>query len=317
MPRMLVFSLVLLSSACSTGWVLEDSPTKEDLFGVYQLSEVGTFAVGANGTALIRVNNSWWELDTGVSEDLLDVWGAGPNSVYVVGEDCTVLKYNPPAEGKSPGSATFDKLTTSGCGDLFSIEGKNASTIWVAGGGGLYRLRGQSLVAMGSFGTMTGVSLPGGDQSLAVGNKGVVALYASSKWTRQEITTCPVSLVERQCPMEVIRPVLWDAWLSTKGKGVIVGSNGGIWTYPPPAEGPWTSLESDVDGEIKAVHGFENGSQTAYAVGSNGSVVKVQGVKTKHVDIGARENLEGVWASDQGTEVFIVGASGTIAHISR
>jgi hypothetical protein len=81
-----VLVAVCLSAACVGGWVMEDSPTSEDLYAVWGANGTDVFAVGTNGTVLYRQNSKWRELDSGVEEDLYGVWGTSTEHVVVVGD---------------------------------------------------------------------------------------------------------------------------------------------------------------------------------------------------------------------------------------
>ena len=70
--------LAWLSSGCLSGWVGEDSPTDADLFAVFGVEGGDVWAVGAEGTVLVRQGTTWVQLDSGVESDPRAVWGTGP-----------------------------------------------------------------------------------------------------------------------------------------------------------------------------------------------------------------------------------------------
>ncbi len=90
----LLIALSGILGACVGGWVTEDSPTGEDLYAVWGATGTDVFAVGANGTFLMRQNAKWRKLDSGTEKDLLGVWGTNQEHVLAVGTDCAVLEYN-------------------------------------------------------------------------------------------------------------------------------------------------------------------------------------------------------------------------------
>ena len=73
-----------------TVWSVMDSGTPETLQSVWGSSGSDVFAVGANGLILHYNGSSWYSVPSATTEGLNDVWGDS-KSVYVVGEDGTVI----------------------------------------------------------------------------------------------------------------------------------------------------------------------------------------------------------------------------------
>ena len=73
-------------------WVREESPTTQDLYGVYGNASDRAFAVGANGTILRYDGATWRAVPSGTSEDLFGVHGTPEGTLIVaVGARGTVV----------------------------------------------------------------------------------------------------------------------------------------------------------------------------------------------------------------------------------
>ncbi len=319
-----ILAVLGCSAACVGGWVMEDSPTKEDLYAVWGATGTDVFAVGANGTVLRRQNAKWRQLDSGSEEDLRGVWGTGVEHVVVVGANCAALEFNgvpePPEDG---GEAPPDlrSLNVSTCSNFYGIDGTGPGSAFVVGEGRAQWYGGNNLSDGKVFdtGRMLGVSTPGSGQIFAVGEAGAFWHKQGDSWNHQGIALCPVDLVDGVCPTEPMPPVLWDVWVGEAGQGALVGTFGGIWLYPPPESGGWEPVKTGFANELHAVHGWVDpkaakNQTTFYAVGAYGVVVRLKGNKVTREALGTNENLYGVWASEDGEDVYTVGARGTIVH---
>ena len=324
----IMFSLLLAGAGlggCLSGWALEDSPTDADLFGVFGVPGGQVFAVGAGGVVLVRESGSWRELNSGTEENLRAVWGTGPEHVVVVGDACTALEFNgepePPEEGEEM-PPDLRAIEVEGCPDFLSVNGFDATHAGAVGSGRVYWYDGQQISQGGSQGeNLLGIHYIAGNDRHITGDEGNYRHYDGEAWDRHQVSICPVGLIDGECPLEPMLPILWDVWAGAGGSGAVVGNFGGVWPLPPPAEGPWLSLETEVDADLRAVSGWEvsgkdHGSE-AFVVGDNGIVLLVRGEKVSRQDLGVNENLHGVWASDDGKEIFVVGEAGTIAHLTR
>jgi hypothetical protein len=322
-----VLAFVFLSTACVGGWVMEDSPSGEDLYAVWGATGTDVFAVGAKGTVLRRQNAKWRQLDSGVEEDLYGVWGTGTEHVVIVGDNCTALEFNgepePPEDG---GVAPPDlrPLQAATCSNFRGIDGSNAGSAFVVGEGRSQWYDGSRLTDGRTFdGRMLGVSLPPSGDIFAAGEGGSFWHKQGDNWNEQVISICDVALVDGECPDEhTMHPVLWDVWVGDAGQGAIVGTFGGMWLYPPPEGSAWQSVDTGFSNEIRAVHGWVNpeaakNQTTYYAVGMYGVVVRLNGNKLIREALGTNEHLYGVWVSGDGGHVYTVGAGGTIVHYTK
>ncbi len=318
--------LSLTGAACVGGWVEESSPSSEDLYAVFGVSSGDIFAVGTGGTVLRRQNARWRALDSGTSEDLYGVWGTADDHVVVVGENCAALEYDgpvePPEEGEPP--PDLHALNVSTCGNFRDLDGdidsggafvvgERTASQWY-GGGGLSSGRDFSE-------RMQGVSMEVNDEIHACGDEGAYYRKHDGSWALTSVTVCGVELVDGECPEgHEASPVLWDVWAGAQGKGAVVGSSGGVWRLPPPAEGKWATESTGFDADLMAVHGYTDTASakaTMYAAGKNGVMIRITPEKVSRESPGTHADLYGVWVSQDGSEVYAVGQAGTIVHLSR
>jgi hypothetical protein len=199
-----VLVAVCLSAACVGGWVMEDSPTSEDLYAVWGANGTDVFAVGTNGTVLYRQNSKWRELDSGVEEDLYGVWGTSTEHVVVVGDNCTALEFNgkpepPPDGGVAPPDLRPLEAVT--CGNFRDIDGQNPNGAFVASEGRSQWYDGNRLHDARTFnGRMLGVSLTPSGDIFTAGESGSFWHKQGDNWSERVISICDVALVDGQCP---------------------------------------------------------------------------------------------------------------------
>lgn len=73
-----------------TSWTLEDIPELQRggvnaFFKVWGSSASDVWVVGQSGVILHYDGSAWAEMGAGTGEDLISIWGTGPNEVYAVG----------------------------------------------------------------------------------------------------------------------------------------------------------------------------------------------------------------------------------------
>ena len=72
------------------------------------------------------------------TSDLNDVWGSGPNDVWVVGYNGKVLRWN--------GSTwAYSRVATTSAPTLHGVWGSGPNDVWVASSSGLYHWEGTTL----------------------------------------------------------------------------------------------------------------------------------------------------------------------------
>ena len=129
-------------------------------------------------------DNWCWSNPLPQGNGLRKVWGSGPNSVWVVGENGTILKWN---------GAAWSAQTSGTTQLLYGIWGSDANNIWAVGAGGtILKWDGStwSPQTSGTTNTIYGVwGTPDAQNVWAVGDKGTILRWVSSKWTAQSSPT--------------------------------------------------------------------------------------------------------------------------------
>ena len=119
-----------------TEWTLQDSPTEQDLWGVWAAAADDVWAVGGRGqeegqeTVLHYDGTSWTafeipELDRPKVHAFYKVWGTGSDNVYIVGQKGAVLHWD---------GTDMTELHVGASGDLISLWGTGPDHIVMVGG---------------------------------------------------------------------------------------------------------------------------------------------------------------------------------------
>jgi hypothetical protein len=117
----------------------EQSPTQENLWGVWGATEDRVYAVGGSGrpeskaTLLLRDNGVWTELEPEFTREnvfaFFKVWGSADDDVYVVGQKGIVMHWN---------GNNWQELDVFGEGqtarDLISVWGSSSEKVAIVGG---------------------------------------------------------------------------------------------------------------------------------------------------------------------------------------
>jgi hypothetical protein len=115
----------------SAGTSAQTSGTTQSLNGVWGSSATSVWAVGANGTILKFNGTSWSAQTSGTTQNLNGVWGSSATSVWAVGANGTILKFN---------GTSWSAQTSGTTQNLNGVWGSDANNVWSVGGGGT-RLR--------------------------------------------------------------------------------------------------------------------------------------------------------------------------------
>lgn len=71
-----------------------DTPTSEDLHGVWGSTNDNVYAVGNGGTILHFDGSDWLEVNNPATQNLNAVWGNGPQDIYAVGNSGSIVHYD-------------------------------------------------------------------------------------------------------------------------------------------------------------------------------------------------------------------------------
>ncbi|QDG53688.1 hypothetical protein FIV42_23970 [Persicimonas caeni] len=118
-------------------WVAEQTPTEQDLWGIWGASPDDVWAVGGNGrdegaaTVLRRGADGTWQAQTLPEMErpnvraFFKVWGTGADNVYIVGQRGAVLRWDGQA---------LEELLVGTSEDLISLWGTGPDNIVMVGG---------------------------------------------------------------------------------------------------------------------------------------------------------------------------------------
>ncbi len=129
----------------SAGWELDDSGTLETIHGLW-IDEGGSAgaAVGNLGL-LLRLDDRAWRRQRieGLSKPLQGVWGTGPDRLWIVGLDGTILRSREENFDVIPGAPAFY---------LRRVFGLDFGTVWMtAWGGAMLRVTGNEITTFDTF----------------------------------------------------------------------------------------------------------------------------------------------------------------------
>lgn len=266
------------------------------LRGLWGSSDSNVYAVGDQG-AILHYNGSVWSgMYSGTDTNLAEVWGSGPNDIYVVGgkyQESILLHYD-------GSSWTVMHITTTS--QLYGVWGTGSDNIYAVGSGGtILHFDGSQWSTMTSNTTawLYDVWGTGPDDVYAVGHseEAVILHYDGSGWG--EVFVYPyehLSAVWGNGPDDVF--AVGGAWES-----FVLHYDGNSWqeieVNTDPLFGVWGSGPSDV-----------------FAVGNNGTILHYDGTVWRKMNSGATSSLCDVWGSGPN-DVFAVGNGGTILHYGR
>lgn len=121
-----------------TAWTVQETPTQEDLWGVWGASPDDLWAVGGAGReagqeTILHYDGTAWadvpppELQRANVRAFFKVWGTSADNVYIVGQNGIVLHYD---------GATWTEEFPGVSGDLISLWGTGPDRIVAVGGRG-------------------------------------------------------------------------------------------------------------------------------------------------------------------------------------
>jgi hypothetical protein len=113
-------------------WILQDSKTSNDLFGVNFIDTARGVVVGANGTALITPNagREWEKVTTNTKVNLITVRYATRDTVYACGAEGAILR-------STSGGKEWTILDSKTTANLFKIRFTNGSIGTISGERGI------------------------------------------------------------------------------------------------------------------------------------------------------------------------------------
>ncbi|MBP7147539.1 MAG: alpha/beta fold hydrolase [Acidobacteria bacterium] len=274
------------SGAQAPVWQVQASGTRDALTAVWGVDGSTVFAVGRNGTVLRFDGTGWSRWDIGSPAHLVGIWGTASTNLIVTGDQGLALRY----DGK-----VWNRMDSGTTANLDAVWGSCASDVFAVGDSGGIVLhydgtewsRMASTTSVGLF----GVWGAGPGDVFAVGMQGTILRYDGQAWA----------------PMASgVTEHLTGIWGSSKTDVFAVGSAGTILHYDGRA---WTPMSSGTQRHVFRVWGRHPAD--VFAVGAEGTILHFDGARWSSMPSPSEFDLYSVWGTAMGT-VFATGREGTL-----
>jgi hypothetical protein len=265
-------------------WTPMLSGTTEDLYAVTTMTSSDVFAAGDGG--VIHYDGVGWRQTLGETS-LRGIWGTTPSSVFAVGDEGTVVRYD---------GETWTEVDSGTTSNLRGVWGSSPSEVFAVGDNGTvlrYQYGAVTLTSVTGNSNLHGVWGSSPSDVFAVGDSGIVVRYDGAEWAPMSSGT-------------VIS--LRGVWGSSPSDVFAAGEGGTVLHYDGTA---WTAASSSGAVVLQAVWGSPTGE--VMAVGSAGVILQREGADWLPMAGGAAGNLHGIWGSSP-SDVFAVGEAGTVLH---
>jgi hypothetical protein len=164
---------------------------------VHRFDDGTAFVAGNNGTILRGAGAAWELMETPTDEDLWGVWGASPNDVWAVGgrgsgdAQRVALRFD-----GTEWTEVNIPLQRPGVNAFFKVWGSSADDVWIVGqNGAIVQWNGTEFVETGVGFARDLISVwgTGPNDVYVVGGRGngVVARWDGTAWTAQDIAPAP------------------------------------------------------------------------------------------------------------------------------
>ena len=175
-------------------WSPMDTGIIDDLYDVWGTSPCDVFAVGAAGAILHYDGLAWSPMTSGTGNWLNGVWGTAHNDVFAVGYGGTILHYN---------GTAWSLMTSGTANELFGVWGSSHSDVFAVGvSGTILHYNGTAWSAMPVTGNLYSVWGSSFNNVFAVGAERFAIHYDGTAWG------CSL------CGCEVSCPDLYGVWVA-------------------------------------------------------------------------------------------------------
>lgn len=224
----------------------------------------GMFWDGPWASTILRWNGSAWSKVRTGTGSLHDVWGSGPNDVWVVGGnndtgEGTILRWD--------GSAWTESSSPEG--RLWGVWGSSPDDVWAVGElGKILHWNGSawSNVPSGTGGDLKAVWGSGPNDVWAVGPASTILRWNGSVWSGMEIPTTP--LVPASPEQPGVAGWLNGVWGSASNDVWATGTSGAILRWNGSL---WSSMSSGTTNGLGGVWG--SGPNDVWTVGAGGTIL--------------------------------------------
>lgn len=271
----------------------------DDVFAVGTYSGVDTYSSEDPGLCTILHYNgtTWTTMSSCPAGGFLDVWGSGPNDVFIVGGSGTILHYNGTDWTTMSSGTTYTLYGVWGSGpdDIFAVgTGGNTSIILHYDG-----TEWTSVFSSDPYIVLQDIWGSGPNDVFVVGTNGTIFHYDGTEWMDMSQTT-----------------IEWFSgiWGSGLNDVFMVGTTtlqkGNVHYFDGTG---WTTIVSNTAYSLNHVWG--SGPNDVFVVGYHGTILHYDGTNWKTMSSGTTVSFYGVWGSGPDN-VFAVGEDGTILHYS-
>jgi hypothetical protein len=297
-------------------WTVVNSPTTDNLFGLYSIDANNVWAVGNNAT-VIKWNGSTWQTtgSIGVTQQRFTIWASSANNIYAggAGTNNALIHYN---------GTSWNNITVAsnwGSGSVRSIWGSSANSVWITGGpgtsgaararrfnGSTWELKNAGLSATLSASIVYGIDA--GNVWIAGSTGSAATTGIVYKWNEAGNTWNAVLGDGTNYPnlRGVYAADANNVWV-VGGEGLfnpgrIFKWNGTSWTEQTlPASTP----------SLHAIHG--SGTNNIWAVGYNGTVLKYDGTSWQTQASGTTLDLQSIRVTGT-SDIWAVGNSASSSN---
>ncbi len=280
-----------------------NSPTSERLHGISGSGPNDVYAVGENGTVLHYDGTNWTLLtDIPTNENLRAVWAHAANDVAIVGDNGVELHFDGTSWTQS--EATSDN-------DLYAVW-SDGSTRFAVGSNSLVRRVSDAGDAEWNVAYYSSSCYAA--ELYAVwgfpGDFPTIELFGSYGLRYAVGGVFSLPQPEFVFCNELSRGDIYAAWAFNKTRTFIVGASGLI--LATDGSSTFEPFTVPTDNTLRGVWG--SAPEDVYAVGDSGVVLHFDGSSWKfEFLVATNENLRAVWGSS-AEDVFVVGDRGTILH---
>lgn len=320
------------SKTCVSGWQKQTTSTSATLNAVWGASASMVFAVGDQGTVLVKQGYAWTPVPLAKSKSGViyrGVWGTSSKNVFIVGSYKATSTTRNGLILRFDGSKwTESVLTRTGNLDLRTIGAKGKTEVQVLGSessGTGYKptiaiFNGASwtisnIVSTAEAGQINHLWNSSATTTHAVGGacksgtcSPLYYLYNSGTWIKDTLSTKP--------PQGVIKGIWGTGTTNIFMVGLYTAASGSTtteWASVSAFKGStWTTTYLDKGYGLNAVWG--DGQNSVYAVGSKGKILRNAAGGWSAMKSGVINTLHGVWGSG-AKDVYAVGEGGTILHM--
>ena len=274
------------------------------LSAIWGSSEQDVWAVGTVGNhpgspvALHYDGAEWTTVETGATGRLNDVWGLGPDAVWIVGDGGTAAHWD---------GETWTSLDVGTDGDLVRVRASAADDVWVYGSGPIRHWDGASWLVVDDDAAsgLSDIAVDDLGRLWGVGYFGEIRVYDGQSWEHHE---------------QGLHGVLAGVWGNADDDVWLVGwqgdrSMGGATEQGVILHWDGNSLSTSqtfarLVGRPQFVYG--RAADQVWVVGREGTFMRWDGESWSSVGVGMGRDLFGLWAAAED-DIWIAG-DGTLAH---